>query len=70
MKLAELHLNERGARALGDTLREEQRAAAHRKDALLAEEQALAACKKEHGRLHREQQRLEKEIRWVPPRLL
>ncbi|TNN00139.1 hypothetical protein fugu_011385 [Takifugu bimaculatus] len=63
LKLAELHQNERAVSVLSGTLREKQQAAGEKNDELLSEEQALKTCKKEHGRLNREQQHLEKEIR-------
>lgn len=65
LKLAELHQNERAVGVLSDTLREKQQAAGEKNKELLSEEQAVKTCKKEHGRLNREQQHLEKQIRWV-----
>lgn len=67
LKLAELHQNEQAVGALGATLGEKQQAAGGKNEELLSEEQAVKTCKKEHGRLNREQQHLEKEIRCVPP---
>lgn len=65
LKLAELHQNEQAVSVLSDTLREKQLAAGEKNDELLSEEQAVKTCKKEHGRLNREQQHLEKQIRCV-----
>lgn len=65
LKLAELYLNEYGLNVLIDILRGKQRAAGEKKDELVSREQAVKTCKKEHGRLNREQQHLEKEIRCV-----
>lgn len=65
LKLAELYQNEQGVSVLSDTLREKQQAVAETHDELVSAEQAVKTCKKEHGRLNREQQRLEKEIRCV-----
>lgn len=70
LKLAELHQNERAVGVLGDTLREKQQAAGAKNKELLGEEQAVKSSKKEHGRLNREQQHLEKEIRCVSSCLL
>lgn len=69
LKLAELHQNEQAVGVLGDTLREKQQAAGEKNDELLSQEQAVKTCKKEHGRLNREQQHLEKEIRCVSSRV-
>lgn len=65
LKLAELHQNEQSLRALMDILRGKQRAAGEKSEELVSMEQAVKTCKKEHGRLNREQQHLEKEIRCV-----
>lgn len=65
LKLAELYQNEQGVSVLSDTLREKQQAVAETHDELVSGEQAVKTCKKEHGRLNREQQHLEKEIRCV-----
>lgn len=62
LKLAELYQNEQGLSALIDILRGKQRAAGEKNDELVSREQAVKTCKKEHGRLNREQQRLEKDI--------
>lgn len=63
LKLAELYQNKQGLDALIDILRGKQRAAGEQKEELVSREQAVKTCKKEHGRLSREQQHLEKEIR-------
>ncbi|KAM6926349.1 structural maintenance of chromosomes protein 1B [Lycodopsis pacificus] len=63
LSLAELCWNEKGVNALSDTLGEKQLAAAAKNNILLKEEQTFKTDKKEHGRLTREQQHIEKEIR-------
>lgn len=65
MSLAELYRNEKGIGALSATLREKQQAAAAKNNKLVNGEQTVKTCKKEHGRLTREQQHVEKEIRCV-----
>lgn len=65
MSLAELYRNEKGIGALSATLREKQQAAAAKNSKLVNGEQTVKTCKKEHGRLTREQQHVEKEIRCV-----
>lgn len=70
LKLAELHQNEWAVGILSTTLREKQQAAGGKNEELLSEERAVRTCKKEHGRLNREQQHLEKEIRCVSPCVL
>lgn len=62
LKLAELYLNEQGLKTLMDILWGKQQAAGEKKEELVSREQAVKTCKKEHGRLNREQQHLEKEI--------
>uniref|UniRef100_A0A671TX10 Structural maintenance of chromosomes 1B n=1 Tax=Sparus aurata TaxID=8175 RepID=A0A671TX10_SPAAU len=63
LSLAELYHNEKGMNALSDTLREKQQAAAAMTNKLVKAEQTVKTHKKEHGRLTREQQHVEKEIR-------
>ncbi|XP_045892216.1 structural maintenance of chromosomes protein 1B [Micropterus dolomieu] len=63
LSLAELYYNEKGINALSDTLREKQQAAATKNSKLVNAEQTVKTYKKEHGRLTREQQHIEKEIR-------
>ena len=65
LKLAELYQNEQSLSAVIDILRVKQRAACEKNDERVSREQAVKTCKKEHGRLNREQQHLEKEIRCV-----
>jgi len=65
LSLAELYHNERGIGAIGDMLRRRQHAAAATNNKLVNWEQMVKAHKKEHGRLSREQQHIEKEIRCV-----
>uniref|UniRef100_A0A3Q4B2Z1 SMC hinge domain-containing protein n=1 Tax=Mola mola TaxID=94237 RepID=A0A3Q4B2Z1_MOLML len=63
LSLAELYHNEKDISAIGATLREKEQAAAAKNEELVNGEQAVKTCKKEHGRLCREQQHVEKEIR-------
>ncbi|XP_054476099.1 structural maintenance of chromosomes protein 1B [Anoplopoma fimbria] len=63
LSLAELYCNEKGINALSDNLKEKQLAAAAKNKTLVKEEQTAKTYKKEHGRLTREQQHIEKEIR-------
>nr|XP_046251454.1 structural maintenance of chromosomes protein 1B [Scatophagus argus] len=63
LSLAELYHNESSISALSDTLREKQQTAAAKNDQLVNGEQMVKTCKKEHGRLNREQLLIEKEIR-------
>ncbi|KAK5927533.1 hypothetical protein CgunFtcFv8_012680 [Champsocephalus gunnari] len=63
LSLAELFHNEKGARAISDTLTEKQQVAAAQSNKLLNAEQKLKGFKKDHGRLSREQQQVDKEIR-------
>ncbi|XP_047453101.1 structural maintenance of chromosomes protein 1B [Mugil cephalus] len=63
LTLAELYNNEKGISALSDTLRERQDAAAAKNSQLVNCEETFKTHKKEHGRLMREQQHSEKEIR-------
>ncbi|XP_075945914.1 structural maintenance of chromosomes protein 1B [Anarhichas minor] len=63
LSLSELYWNEKGINVLSDTLGEKQLAAAAKNNILVKEEQTFKTDKKEHGRLTREQQHIEKEIR-------
>ncbi|XP_076588533.1 structural maintenance of chromosomes protein 1B [Chaetodon auriga] len=63
LSLAELYQNEKGMNALSNTLREKQQAAAAKNNKLVNGEQIVKTCRKEHGRLTRDQQHVEKEIR-------
>ncbi|XP_015255206.1 PREDICTED: structural maintenance of chromosomes protein 1B-like, partial [Cyprinodon variegatus] len=63
LSLVELFYNEKSISAISETLREKQEDAAGKTDELVTAEQRVKAHKKEHGRLSREQQHLEKEIR-------
>nr|XP_020449098.1 structural maintenance of chromosomes protein 1B isoform X2 [Monopterus albus] len=63
LSLAELYHNEKGISVLNDTLRQKQQDAAAMNDKLVNWEQMVKTQKKEHGRLTRQQQQLEKEIR-------
>lgn len=65
LSLAELYLNERDIGAISDTLRERQHSAAAKNSEMVNWEQTVKAHKKEHGRLTREQQHIDKEIRCV-----
>ena len=65
LSLAELYHNEKDISAISATLRENEQAAAAKNEELRNGEQAVKTCKKEHGRLSREQQHVEKEIRCV-----
>ncbi|XP_029010359.1 structural maintenance of chromosomes protein 1B isoform X2 [Betta splendens] len=63
LRLAELYHNEKGISALNETLGQKQQATANKNSKLVKCEQTLKSYKKEHGRLAREQQHIEKEIR-------
>ncbi|XP_059191637.1 structural maintenance of chromosomes protein 1B [Centropristis striata] len=63
LSLAELYRNEKGIGALSDSLTERQQAAAAKNNKLMNTEQTVKQWKKEHGRLTREQQHIDKEIR-------
>ncbi|XP_034541562.1 structural maintenance of chromosomes protein 1B [Notolabrus celidotus] len=63
LSLAELYHNEKGISALSDALREKQQAAAVKNNTLVKAENEVKTCKKEHGRLTREQLQKEKETR-------
>ncbi|XP_042352388.1 structural maintenance of chromosomes protein 1B [Plectropomus leopardus] len=62
LSLAELYYNEKGISALSDTLREKQQAAAAKNNKVVNAEHTVKTYKKEHGRLYREQQHIDKEI--------
>lgn len=62
LSLAELYHNEKGINTLSDILREKQQNAAAKNNKLVNGEKIVKAFKKEHGRLTREQQHMEKEI--------
>ncbi|KAG7329576.1 hypothetical protein KOW79_007750 [Hemibagrus wyckioides] len=63
LSLFQLYHNERGINALVETLREKQEAVTVKKSVVEEWEQTVKAQKKEHGRLSRELQKLEKEIK-------
>uniref|UniRef100_A0A3B4BVL7 Structural maintenance of chromosomes protein n=1 Tax=Pygocentrus nattereri TaxID=42514 RepID=A0A3B4BVL7_PYGNA len=63
LSLFQLYHNEKGIEARSESLREKQEEVAATKSAMGVWEQAVKARKKEHGRLTRELQKLEKEIR-------
>uniref|UniRef100_A0A8C4GZ08 SMC hinge domain-containing protein n=1 Tax=Dicentrarchus labrax TaxID=13489 RepID=A0A8C4GZ08_DICLA len=63
LSLAELYYNEKSISTLRDTLREKQQAATVQNHKLVKGEQTVKTNKKEHGRLTREKQQIEKEIR-------
>ncbi|XP_063069988.1 structural maintenance of chromosomes protein 1B [Engraulis encrasicolus] len=63
LSLFQLFHNERGSQALSENLRERQQAAAEQKNVLDSWEEAVKNQKKEHGRLGRELQQMEKKIR-------
>ncbi|KAM7397139.1 hypothetical protein PAMP_020136 [Pampus punctatissimus] len=63
LSLAELYHNEKGISVLSNTLNEKQQVAAAQNNKLVNLEQTVKTHKKEHGRLNREQQHIEKEIR-------
>jgi len=67
LQLALFHLfhNEKNINAQSEKLRDVREAAAQQKDILEVWDQTVKAQKKEHGRLNRELQQLEKEIRQV-----
>ncbi|KAL7402384.1 hypothetical protein ABVT39_014150 [Epinephelus coioides] len=62
LSLAELYHNEKAIDAVSDTLREKQQAAAAKNSKVVNAEQTVKSHKKEHGRLNREQQHIEKEV--------
>ncbi|XP_040019206.2 structural maintenance of chromosomes protein 1B [Gasterosteus aculeatus] len=63
LSLAELYFNEKDINALSDSLGEKKLAAAAKNNALLKTEKMVKTSKKGHGRVTREQQHIEKEIR-------
>ncbi|XP_069018396.1 structural maintenance of chromosomes protein 1B [Embiotoca jacksoni] len=63
LSLTELYHNEKGISAFSDTMRERQHAVAAKNNKLVNWEQTVKTHKKEHGRLMREQQHIEKEVR-------
>ncbi|XP_029290074.1 LOW QUALITY PROTEIN: structural maintenance of chromosomes protein 1B [Cottoperca gobio] len=63
LSLAELYRNEKGISAFSDNLIEKQQAAAAQNNKLVNAEQKVKTYKKEHGRLTRELQHIDKEIR-------
>ncbi|XP_028286326.1 structural maintenance of chromosomes protein 1B [Parambassis ranga] len=63
LSLAQLYHNDTGINTVSDTLKERQHTAATKNNELMNCEQVFKALKKEHGRLVREQQHMEKEIR-------
>ncbi|XP_071375604.1 structural maintenance of chromosomes protein 1B [Centroberyx affinis] len=63
LSLFELYHNEKSISGLSDILKEKQQAAAAKNSNLEEWEQTVKAHKKEHGRLTRELQHIEKEIR-------
>ncbi|KAM9854698.1 structural maintenance of chromosomes protein 1B [Aulostomus maculatus] len=63
LSLAELYHSGRSINTLSDTLSEKQQAAAAQNNKLVNWEQTVKELKKQHGRLNREQQHKEKEIR-------
>lgn len=65
LTLFQLFHNEKNIHAQSDSVRNIQEAAVQQKNSLDVWEQTVKARKKEHGRLNRELQQLEKEIRRV-----
>lgn len=63
LMLFQLFHNEKKIEALSESLRDKQMAASEQNSNLDIWEQTVKAQKKEHGRLTRDVQRLEKEIR-------
>ena len=63
LSLCQLYHNKQGIRSQTETLKEMQGAAEQAKGTLERWEQAVKARKKEHGRLTRELQQIEKQIR-------
>lgn len=63
LNLFQLYHNEKGVNALIESLREKQEAVAVKKSIVEEWEQAMKVHKKEHGRLNRELQKVEKEIK-------
>lgn len=65
LSLTELYHNEQGIGILSNKLSEKQQAAAAQNNKLVNSEQTVKTHKKEHGRLSRELQHIEKEIRYI-----
>lgn len=65
LSLSELYHNEKAIDVLSHSLEEKQQAAAAKNTETEKWEQEVKSHKKEHGRLTREQQHVEKEIRCV-----
>lgn len=63
LSLFQLYHNERVVNVLVESLREKQEAVAVKKSVVEEWEQTVKAQKKEHGRLSRELQKVEKEIK-------
>lgn len=63
VSLFQLYHNERGVETLSESLRQKQETVATTKRAIDVREQAVKTQRKEHGRLTREMQKLEKKIR-------
>lgn len=63
LSLFQLYHNERRINALVEFMREKQEAVTVKKSIVEDWEQSVKAQKKEHGRLNRELQKLEKEIK-------
>ncbi|KAI5105496.1 structural maintenance of chromosomes protein 1B, partial [Silurus meridionalis] len=63
LSLYQLYHNERGVNSLVESLSEKQEAVAVKNSVVEEWEQSVKAQKKEHGRLNRELQKLEKEIK-------
>ncbi|KAK2880477.1 structural maintenance of chromosomes protein 1B [Channa argus] len=63
LSLAELYHNEKGITTLNETFGQKQQATAAKNNTLMNCEQTVKTHKKDHGRLTREQQHIEKEIR-------
>uniref|UniRef100_A0A8C1SPS3 Structural maintenance of chromosomes 1B n=1 Tax=Cyprinus carpio TaxID=7962 RepID=A0A8C1SPS3_CYPCA len=68
LTLFQLFHNEKKIDAQSESLRDMQDAAAQQKNSLDVYEQTVKGQKKEHGRMNRELQQLEKEIRFESPR--
>lgn len=62
LSLVQLYHNEKRINVLSETLRERKEVAAEKSRELAAVEQSVKAHKKEHGRLTREEQHMEKDI--------
>ncbi|XP_034031732.1 structural maintenance of chromosomes protein 1B [Thalassophryne amazonica] len=62
LSLAELYHNEKNITTISNTLKEKQQSAAAKNNEVENWEKMIKTHKKEHGRLNREQQQIEKEI--------